>query len=283
MIFNYDKLVVGSTLSALLYSYINHVPVVFVEKAAPLAHDLFEERVDLSYFKLKCDEVKILSPTCETIKYSGKQCLFDHLAYCLSLAGLIPFSTNLTGIRLDSDNTIRVSTRTCSYTVGFNELLIFNRHDISGLPVTERKKKKPLILDFMRVEYIKKTNPYQLWETDEDFLKRIWFMEYGKAVGESYLTEKQSQSFDYSNFYIKKKLRYVADELSIKSHFAKKRATFIPEERKIINRDEETFDLPENISFPLLKEETLCQLSPLQESFLSRIAKNNLDSLGMMP
>ena len=53
MILNYDKIVIGSSLEALMFAFNNHLPVFFSEEDRPFRFSYVDTAMDLSYLHLE--------------------------------------------------------------------------------------------------------------------------------------------------------------------------------------------------------------------------------------
>ncbi len=101
----YDEIVVGSSLSALMYATLNGLPLFFAEQERPFQFDLFSPEIDLSGFGI-VNEITTWSSPDEPENYGiKKEVLWEHLMFLHSLDGLVPLSDMANSIRV-VDNTL---------------------------------------------------------------------------------------------------------------------------------------------------------------------------------
>ena len=72
MNFEYDKLIVGSSLEALVYSYLHNIPLVCSRLAKPWRFDFFEPDYNLEIFNLK-NIIQILKNVKQIIEVSKQR------------------------------------------------------------------------------------------------------------------------------------------------------------------------------------------------------------------
>jgi len=209
--FTYKKLIVGSSLNALLYSFLNNIPFVYVSLDRPHRFDYFNLEQDLSFFGLKNVASTLISPRCSKLIGAPKDILWEKLYFYLTLAGLNPIADKVSSIKKvpAEENELKVFTHKARMAkINFEELIIFSDEGVSGLPTpTKIPKKKYKVYDWFDVRSGMK-HDYDFINDDTDFVKEILFYPtdrvdgnqvFKDAVSISYLTEKQIDSFDYSD------------------------------------------------------------------------------------
>jgi len=92
--FTYEKLVIGSSLEALLYCYLNNTPFVYVELERPNRFSYFNPDVDLFVFGLKNITTSLSAGCSSANKLIGisKDILWEKLYFYLTLGGLNPIA-----------------------------------------------------------------------------------------------------------------------------------------------------------------------------------------------
>ena len=189
-----DKIVVGGCLSSLLYAFYNNASVIFTETKKPFMFDNIDLR-DIKHFKAPRG-VKI--PQVE---------LWEGILFNLGLNGKLLTSDLARVIRLEEDNTLKITTEHSRMArVKFKELIIFEPEQVSGLmPFLESAEDKHVVIDWFNAKKgAKHTKNYLSF--DDDFLKEVWFYTgdrvpnptYRDCVVRSYLTRGQISDFDYS-------------------------------------------------------------------------------------
>ena len=133
MIFEYDKIVIGSTLKALLFSFNNRLPLVFTEPLRPFRFDYLNPDLDLSCLKL--ENVEIFSQTFSEILTFGlpKEELWERLLFFLSLDGKVPFSNLCKSMRIEEDILICSNEYAKIAEINFQTCYFFGDQNCSGV------------------------------------------------------------------------------------------------------------------------------------------------------
>ena len=207
MIFEYDKVVVGGTLPALMYAFINNFPILFTKPEFPSRFDYFSPEVDLSFLKLESSvkEIKTFNESREI--GLSKILLWERLNFLMSLKGLVPLSNICHSMRLQED-IIKCSNEYSKIAeFRFEECLYFGDKSTSGfIKKTNLDEETYICYDHIafnsggkhEIDYIR---------TGEDFVSEIWFYSSDRIDGNtpvrdacavSRLTHKQLLDFDFS-------------------------------------------------------------------------------------
>jgi len=206
---NYEKIIIGSSLDALLYSFLNNVPFVYVNINPPHRFDYFSPDQDLSFFGLENHTQTLVSPTSTKVIGSNKDILWEKLYFYLTLAGLNPIADKASSIKLAGNKELKVFTHKARMAkINFEELIIFTDDGVSGLPTpTQLPEKKYKVYDWFDVRSGMK-HEYDYIEENTDLVSEIFFYPTDRVDGKqilkdaisiSYLTEGQLTSFDYSD------------------------------------------------------------------------------------
>jgi len=207
LIFEYDKVVVGGTLPALMYAFINNFPILFTKPEFPSRFDYFSPEVDLSFLKLESSvkEIKTFNESREI--GLSKILLWERLNFLMSLKGLVPLSNICHSMRLQED-IIKCSNEYSKIAeFRFEECLYFGDKSTSGfIKKTNLDEETYICYDHIafnsggkhEIDYIR---------TGEDFVSEIWFYSSDRIDGNtpvrdacavSRLTHKQLLDFDFS-------------------------------------------------------------------------------------
>ena len=206
--FTYEKVIIGSSINALLYSFLNNVPFVYVNITPPHRFDHFSPEQDLSFFGLENKLHTLVSPTSTKIIGSTKDILWEKLYFYLTLAGLNPVGDKASSIKV-GDKELKVFTHKARMAkINFEELIIFTDDGVSGLPPPlQLPEKKYKVYDWFDVRSGMK-HKHDYIEDNTELVSEILFYPtdrvdgnqvFKDAVSISYLTEKQLGSFDYSD------------------------------------------------------------------------------------
>ena len=209
--FVYKQVIIGSSLNALLYSFLNNVPFVYVKLERPHRFEYFDPEQDLSFFGMENEERTLISPQCKKLIGSSKDILWEKLYFYLTLAGLNPIADKASSINKvpAGEKELKVFTHKARMAkIKFEELIIFSDEGVSGLPTPITiPQKKYKVYDWFDVRSGMK-HEYDFIEDESDFVKEILFyptervdgnQPFKDAVSISYLTEKQLKSYEYSD------------------------------------------------------------------------------------
>ena len=223
--FSYEKIIIGSSLEALLYCYYNNVPFVYTKMEYPDRFSYFDCELDLSNFGIN-NKIRILTGPDATKKIGvEKSWLWEHLYLCLSLAGLNPLIDKVSSIRIE-DNKIKAFTHKArSAEINVDKIIVFNSAGVHGLPspinIPEKKYK---VYDWINVRSGLK-HKFDWIEDTSHFVKCIYFYPTDRIAGDqvfkdacaiSYLSEKELEDFEYSDINSRFKVLYMMKQAGIK-------------------------------------------------------------------
>ena len=193
-IYQYDTVVIGGNLSALLYSYFNNLPLVI-------------NKLDIPHrFK--------------TINNGSQLEMWNKTYFRLSLAGLNIAGDKAQSVRL-KENELTVTTKHARVIkLNFNKAIIFDDENINGLPLPKKESDQYEVLDWM---YPTRCAPHdtEYIYVGGDLVREVHFYLSRANTGRrpvtvSYLTKKQLKDFEYSDTYAKFKCLKVLEENDIK-------------------------------------------------------------------
>ena len=203
--YEYERLAIGGTLPAFLFSYYNAVPLLYTELRKPFP---FDETGD---------QHRAFGAT--------KLEAFHRLGFVTSLAGLLPYAGTTTTIKITDENHLEVYSATRRVKIKFNELIIFDEVGIQNLPPLEKKVEKTYkVYDWLLAKKGKK-HEYRLLESDDDFVKEIIFYPsfqrganktWLDPVAISYLTEEQLPDVNYGENLARLKVTSMMKEAGIR-------------------------------------------------------------------
>jgi len=271
-----DKLVIGSTLEALTYSYLNNIPFVCSRLSPPHRFDYFDPEDDLSVFGME-NKSKLAQ--------SG---LWEKLFFYLSVAGLCPLTDKAVSLRI-TNNTLKAPTAKARMAkIHFNELIVFDDKDVFGLGVHKIENKKYKVYDWFDVRSGMKHEHDRIEDTT-DFINHILFYpsdrvegnhNFKDAVAVSYLTEKQLDDFEYSDINARFKTLYMMKQAGIrgarngrdmldKTKY-KYYSVKIENAKREIIKPKNVYESVGNITFNYDSFSDIIK-KPLKESYVSRI------------
>ena len=225
----YDKIVIGSSLSAFLYAFNNNLPVFFAEERRPFRFDYFDSDVDLSCLKLDT-RVKSLTTFNEEIKIGiAKDLLWERLLFLLSLSGNAPLSNLCQSIRYDGDRVVCSNEYSKIMEFKFNECFYFGDSQTFGF-VTQKGLDEHSYLCYDYIAFNKGgKHEIDYIHTGDDFVSEIWFYSSDRIDGNtpvrdacavSKLTQEQLLKFDYSETMARFKVVHEMESRGMKGLFA---------------------------------------------------------------
>ena len=276
MIFEYDKIVIGSSLTAVLYAFSNNYPIFYTQHARPFRFDYLPPGQDLMCLKLG-DQAKSLT-TPEGVKLIGqpKELLWERLLFLLSLDGKSPLSGVCRSIRYNGDTVVCSNEYSKIMEFRFNECYYFGDQGSTGFI-----EQKALDEDtYICYDYIafNKGGKHEVGyiKTADDFVREIWFYPSDRIDGNtpvrdacavSRLTKTELQDFNFSETMARFKVIYEMESRGMKGLFAhdytttgkpkhyKFRTTSI--RRQTDKQTNEFKAQASNILFPKIDEESL--------------------------
>ncbi len=205
MAFEYENIVIGSSLSALIFAYVNDYPVFFTEPDTPFRFDFLSPKH--TPIGIPCEAKTLLSFDDEMEVGTRKQVLWDRLYFLLSLRGLTPLSNLCKTIRCNEESIVCSNDYSKIFEASFDKCYYFGDPNASGFV----RKNKLDEHSYICYDYIAFNSggkhEVDFIHTNDDFVSEIWFYSSDRIDGNtpvrdacavSKLTESQLQDFDYS-------------------------------------------------------------------------------------
>ena len=225
----YDKIVIGSSLSAVLYAFVNNYPIFFAEEHRPFRFDYLDPAVDLSCLKIP-RAAKSLT-TFEGEKHIGvaKEILWERLLFLMAVTGKSPLSNLCGSVRYDGDTVVCSNEYSKIMEFTFDECFYFIDRKTTGfVEQNVLDEDRYICYDYIafnkggkhEVDYIK---------TEDDFVREIWFYPSDRIDGNtpvrdacavSVLNEKQYLDFNYSQTMARFKTVHEMESRGMKGTFA---------------------------------------------------------------
>tara|TARA_R110002074_G_scaffold309261_2_gene480018 strand:- start:256 stop:1077 length:822 start_codon:yes stop_codon:yes gene_type:complete len=186
-IYQYDTVVIGGNLSALLYSYFNNLPLVINKLDIP---HRFQEAQGHSQAEI-----------------------WNKLFFGLSLSGLNLLGDKVRQVRIGEDKTLSASTKQGALAkVKYDKLIVFADENVNGLPPSieslSNMSNKLLVLDWMIAKPCME-HTFDHFHTGDEFVKDIYFYPTERTTGVhpnkrdlvaiSYLTVEELKEFEHSD------------------------------------------------------------------------------------
>tara|TARA_R100000808_G_C2128347_1_gene138085 strand:+ start:243 stop:1157 length:915 start_codon:yes stop_codon:yes gene_type:complete len=221
-IYNHDKVVIGSTFEAILYSLLNDCLLI--------TNISLEESI--SYFDfLTPSECQCLGVE-ESLSLADKDFgyfklpIARKLLFNLSLRGLLYPCDKVFSLRVE-DSILSIQTKDSRLSkIHFEELYIFDEENIVGIPAPKQEKPKLYkVLDWMDVRS-GLSHEHEYYSSEDEFVKEIFFYPSDRIDGLnlmrkdvcaiSYLKKKQLDKFEYSDTYARFKIQKIMKSLGIR-------------------------------------------------------------------
>ena len=203
--FEYENIVVGSSLSALIFAYVNNCPVFFTQPDTPFRFDFLSPKH--TPIGIPCEAKTLLSFDDEMEVGTRKQVLWDRLYFLLSLRGLTPLSNLCKTIRCNEKSIVCSNEYSKIFEASFDKCYYFGDLNASGFV----RKNKLDEHSYICYDYIAFNSggkhEVDFIHTSDDFISEIWFYSSDRIDGNtpvrdacavSKLTESQLIDFDYS-------------------------------------------------------------------------------------
>lgn len=294
--FAYDRVVVGSSLPALLYAYCNNLTIIFTKQGIPNHFEFIDPDVDLSKFHIYNDVM-----TLDMLEGKQKQFgipqldLWKHLMCFLGLGGNVPMADKTVSLRLEGDNTLKAITDGSRFgRFEFNELIVFdeNIEGLEGMPIKQAKDQYKVI-DWMEIKS-GKNQKIDYFETGEPLASEIFLYPTDKVDGfnprnkdvavVSYLNREQLNDFEYSDTYAKFKTLKIFKEAGFRGksngfskenpnlmkHYAFKLETT---KREVLKLHRPIYEDNGNIKFNYQSVEDLLKLKLVENNPLDNLCK----------
>ena len=175
-VFEYDRVVVGSTLPALLYAYCNNLTIVFAKQGALNHFEFIDPDFDLSKFHIYNDVMTLDMLEGKQRQFGIPQLdLWKHLMCFLSLGGNVPMADKTVSLRLEDDNTLKAITDGSRFgRFKFNELIVFdeNIEGLDSIP-TKQAKDQYKVIDWMDIKS-GKNQQIDYFETGEPLANQVF-------------------------------------------------------------------------------------------------------------
>jgi len=193
-IYQYDTIVIGGNISALLYSYYNNLPLVINDLDIPHRFKKLNNKSQLE--------------------------IWNKTYFRLSLAGLNVAADKAQSLRLREGELTVTTKHARVIKINFNKAIIFDDKNISGLPLSKKENDQYEVLDWM---YPTRCAPHdtEYIYAGGDLVREVYFYlsranTGRRPVAVSYLTKKQLNDFEYSDTYAKFKCLKVLEDNDIK-------------------------------------------------------------------
>jgi hypothetical protein len=190
-VIEYDTIILGGTLEALIHSYVEGIPLIMVNPQLPFYRDI--------------------DPT-----GLNKNLAWRRLSYYLSYAGLNPIGDKAGSYRFDEDNILTIFGKIAyKVEIKYNNIVRYDE-----VKPTEKLR----VLDSIKIENIQSQDIQTINKinTGEDFINQFYTLIDGKLsqlIAVSYLTQNQLNKESYSEVYARLKATEVLKNHGVVGRF----------------------------------------------------------------
>ena len=211
-VYDWDNIVIGADLRSLLYAINNNYILVFTNPVPPFRFDALDQDIDTTKLGFHEDaEVTELEAWEQAFLYAG-------------LMGLCPMSARAENIRV-KEHTLVITTKNQRVVkANFKKLIVFDDTQLKNLPnIKKQEKERNRVIDWFNVRYGCRHNWECLYGND-DFISSLHFYPTDRsdnktlkdAVAVSYLTDRQLENIDYSEYMARFKVEDIMKTAGIK-------------------------------------------------------------------
>jgi len=224
----YDAIVVGSSLSAVIFAFNNDYPIFFTRPDRPFRFDYLEEGLDLSCLKIPRAAKTLTTFDGEKKVGVTKELLWERMLFLLSLKGKVPLSNFCSSMRWDGKNIVCASEYKRILNISFDVCYFFGDDGCHKLVDYEKTKNNFVVYDWVAFNRGGK-HEIDFIETKDDFVSEVWFYPSDRIDGKtaikdacaiSCLNEDQLLNFDYSETMARFKTVYEMEHRGMKGLFA---------------------------------------------------------------
>ena len=217
------ELVVGATLSALLYSYYTGYPLVYLEPSIPFRFDYFQPYFDLDKIVEQPEPREIITLDLKKKVGLPKRDMWERLYFILSLSGKIPYADKVKSVRIEED--INIITRKRN-TFNCESVRIFDDKQVQGLSQKISGEEKTFnVYDWINV-YSGTTHGLDfITDISGSVIEEIIFYPSDRIDGNhnkkdivcvSSMTERQLNDYRFSDTYVRFKVESLMKEAGIR-------------------------------------------------------------------
>jgi hypothetical protein len=207
LIFEYDKVIVGGTLSALMFAFIKDYPLLFTYPLPPTRFDFVDPKLDLSSFKIPTQNKTLTTFDRKLQVGPQKKLLWERILFLLSLRGNAPLSNMCRFLRHVDNNIVCSNEYSKIMEVRFKKCFYFTDPNTTGF-VQKTKFDSETYLCYDHIAFNSGgKHEIDFIDGDDDFVGKIWFYSSDRIDGNtpvrdacavSQLTKQQLQDFDFS-------------------------------------------------------------------------------------
>jgi len=168
----YENIIIGSTLEALMYSYMTNYPLFFAGSRRPKEFEYLEPA--LAFHLLKSD-IKTIRSTEGSFEVGERKDIFwDNLMMCLSCVGLVPITQEVS-VRYDGE-IVRIVKDNRLIKIKPKTIHLFDDLGVEGLMTPKETRGKFSSYEWMVFNSLY-PHEYDLITSDESPIQELWFVD----------------------------------------------------------------------------------------------------------
>ena len=209
--FDAEEIIVGATLSALVYAYYTGAPLVYIDPKIPFRFDHFDAYFDLDKIVEQAEPKEFVTLDRKRLLGIPKRDLWERLFFMLSISGQMPFADKVKSIRIEEK--LRVVTRK-TFELDFDKVRIF-----------EGQAGSYNVYDWINVHSGATHDLHFIADIDGSVIEEIIFYPSDRIDGNhnkkdivcvSKMTEDQLNDYRFSDTYVRFKVEKLMKEAGIR-------------------------------------------------------------------
>lgn len=207
IVHNYDQVVFGSNMHALLYAYVNQIPLFYHNVDKPKAFDFFPN--DFSFLNIPNQNPMILNNQ-EVVMGMKKVELWKRISFLLGYEGLMPLCGNIQSARLD-EGLLKITTDNSRLLrIAFNKMFIFDEN-IQGLPTQIKFNNQGRIYDYFEFLNLNE-HKTMIIDNDSEIVNKLWLKDKNGVA----ITEMHDINDELPDYLVKMVIFDIAKKHDIK-------------------------------------------------------------------
>lgn len=215
-IYHFPRLIIGSNLSALVFSYLYNIPIIKNCSTSILPIDFLPIDINLkTHFNIPSIINRLRTTNNKNALFGWqKSYIYKRLSFVLSLAGLNFMSDKFVLARLDTEEKkiLVTITKEKIIRITYDQLYVFNTENINGLPaIIEKNNNEKQVIDWFSSVCCEPHNYYYLKHKQSNIANEIFFYDSIKnmtyncdkdLIVKSIISENDVHDFEHSETFI---------------------------------------------------------------------------------
>lgn len=220
---DHKEIVIGATLTALLYAYYTGVPLVYVDPKIPFRFDYFSAYFDLDKIIEQAEPKEFVTLDRKKLLGHPKRDLWERLFFMLSISGQIPFGDKVKSIRIE-DKVKIITKKTNEF--DFDKVRIFDDNEVQGISKESEAKERPYVVyDWINVHSGATHDLHFIDDIAGSVIEEVIFYPSDRIDGNhnkkdivcvSKMTEDELNDYRFSDTYIRFEVEKLMKEAGIR-------------------------------------------------------------------